>query len=102
AVVQRAQLGVVVAAGPELLDPGGREQVLLGAPRARKQAVGDLADERVPERVLVLAADRGRLLAADQLPALERAQQPAQRLAVAGDRLERPGPEPLADDGRVD
>src|SRR5205814_1253740 len=41
----------------ERVDPGGGPLVPLGAHSARDLSVGDIADEDVAERVLVLAAD---------------------------------------------
>src|SRR5581483_11481176 len=70
--------------------------------RTRHLAVGDVADEQVAERVLELAGDRGRAVAADELLPLELVQAPLElALLAAGERGERPGPERLADDGRV-
>ena len=72
-VVVREQLGVS-SARPERLDPLRRAPVLLGPRGARDLAVGDVAHEHVPERVLALAGDRRAALAADELLALERVQ----------------------------
>ena len=52
-------LGVVTRTPAcHLLDPLGGGDMLVGARRARDLLVGDVADERVPERELVLALDR--------------------------------------------
>jgi len=49
----------VILRPPERLDPLGRQPVLLRAGGARDLAVGDVADEQVPEGVLRLVGDRG-------------------------------------------
>jgi hypothetical protein len=70
----------------------------VGALRARELSVGHVADEDVPERVLVLALDRGAALPPDELLALESVEQPIQLIALT---TERAGPEDLAHDRRV-
>jgi hypothetical protein len=69
-VVVSQHLRVVLSA-PEPLDPARGGEVLAGALGARDLAVGDVPDEEVPERVLVLAGDAARALAADELLPLE-------------------------------
>src|SRR5581483_696055 len=97
-VVVREHLRVVLLAA-QALDPAGREAVLPRPVRTRHLAVGDVADEQVAERVLELAGDRGRAVAADELLPLELVQAPLElALLAAGERGERPGPERLADD----
>src|SRR5581483_7401806 len=92
----------VVLAAPQRLDPLRGGEVLTGAFGTRNLAVGDVADEQVPERILVLAGDATRPLAADELLPLELVQAHDESRSVrAVERRERAGPEALPDDGRV-
>ncbi len=76
--------------------------MLVGPSRTRDLAVGDLADEQVPEGVLALAPDRRLPVASDELPPLELVQAALEPPAlVAGDGGERAEPEDLAEDGGV-
>ena len=89
-------LGVVLRPA-ERLDPGRRALVALRSGAPGDLAVGDVADEQVPERVLVLAAHRGAPLAADELLPLERVQ-PLLRVLRAralADRADGAEPEDL-------
>ena len=93
---------VVGAVARERADPLGAEAMLVDAPRARDLPVGDVADERVQERVLRLAGDRGAALAADELLPLERVERLVElELHAAADRGQPGGPEDLADHGGV-
>ena len=74
----REHLGVVLAPA-ELLDPAGGEEVLLGPLGSRDLAVRDVPDEQVAERVLAVAVDGARPLAADELLPLERVQPALER-----------------------
>ena len=56
-VVVRKEIRKVLAALGQLLDPLRGAPVLLRPLRARNLAVGDVADEDVAERELVLSAD---------------------------------------------
>src|SRR5205085_6593071 len=76
--------------------------MLLAALAARNLAVGDVAEEHVPECVLVLPGDRRTTSALHELLALE----PVQHLLghrpwEFGDDLERTHPEHLPYDGRA-
>ena len=92
----------VVLAPAERLDPRRRALVPLGAARARDLPVRDVADEHVPERVLLFTADRRAALAPDELLPLERVQRvlclSAFELADSAHRAE---PEDLPEDRRV-
>ena len=55
-VVMSQQVGEVVAPLRERLDPLGRAPMLLCALSSRDLAIGDVTDEHVAERVLVLSA----------------------------------------------
>src|SRR5262245_65305138 len=90
-VVVGQLLGLVLTT-TELLDPGCRGEVLRGAVGARDLPVGDVANEQVAERVLAVLDDRGRALAADELPAAEVVQSPLEITAPdAGEECERTG-----------
>jgi hypothetical protein len=98
-VVVREHLGVVLAP-PELLDPGGGKEVLLGAVLPRDLPVRDVAHEQVAEGVLAVALDGAAALPPDELLPLQGAQP----------RVERPpavqphqcaGPETRADHRRI-
>ena len=67
----RDELGMIIGAA-QRLDPVGRAHVLLASRRAWDLAVGDVADEHVPEHVLRLAADSRAALAAQDPLAVER------------------------------
>ena len=94
-VVEDEDLGVVV--DPllcRLLDPGGCGDVLLGARRTRDLLIRDVADERVPERELVLALDRGEANRADELATHELVEVAPHLVAIAfADRREGAAPE---------
>ena len=86
----------------ERLDPGSGEAMLLRPPPPRDLAVGDVANEDVPEGVLRLAVDRGAAVAPDEPLALEREQpllDPPARQASEGH--EGACPERPADDRSV-
>jgi hypothetical protein len=101
-IVVREHLGAVLAIRAQRLDPLGRELVLLRPQGARDLAVGDVANEHVPERVLSLGRNRGAPLAPHELLALEPVQalldRPALEPVHGG---ERSAPEDLPDHGRV-
>ena len=61
--------------GREGLDPCGGRAMLRGAVRARNLPVGDVADERVRERVLLLSRHRAAPLAPDELLPEQRAEE---------------------------
>ena len=76
--------------------------VELAASRPREELVGDVADQHVLERVLVVALDRRDSLAPDQVAALEVLEQLGQAVADIGHALEAALPEHLALHGGVD
>jgi hypothetical protein len=85
-----------VVRGPaEALDPLRDAAVLLRAVGPRDLPVGDVADERVRERELGLALDRGALLPAYEALALEGMEHRAGFALVASERSD---PEHLAQD----
>ena len=86
----------MVLASAELLDPAGGEEVLLRPLASGNLAVGDVADEQMPEGVFAVALDSASALATDELLALERVQSVVERLP-AGQRGQRTGPEARAD-----
>ncbi len=69
-VVMREKLGKIFWPA-ECFEPVCDAAVLLATLRARDLLVCDLADERMPERVLRLAGDGAPPLALDELPSLE-------------------------------
>ena len=73
----------VVLGAAERLDPLCSGQVLVRALRTRDLLVRDVADERVPKDVLVLACDRAPPLAAHELLARERVQSVLERPPLA-------------------
>ena len=78
----RDRLGVIVRAA-ERLRPLRNEEMALRAPRARNLLVGNVAGERVPERVLPCGSDIGATITPEKLSPLE----------AAEDALDlRPGP----------
>ena len=84
------------------LDPSRRRLVLRRPADPRDLAVGDVADEHVPEAVLGLAGHRALPGRPDELRPGELVQAGADRLLVAvADRRERACPEDLADNGGV-
>src|SRR5690242_12998105 len=92
----------VVLGTAERVEPRSRALVPLGAGAARDLAVGDLADEHVAERVLLLPADRGTALPAHELLPLERVQPlPGSLQLVVSDRAYGTEPEDLAEHRRV-
>ncbi len=110
-VVERDRLAEVVreqvcdildaAAGP-LLDPVCGGQVLLRTLRPRDLPVGDVPNERVPERDLPLALHRRRARRADELSPLELVQAGLDLLLRrTADRGHGPAPEDLPENGRV-
>ena len=66
---------VVGTSRGQRLDPASHGHMLRGARGARNLPVGDLAHDRMQERVLGLARQRGATLAANELFTLERVQQ---------------------------
>ena len=102
-VVMREHLDAVFrAVARQRADPLRGEAVLVHAARARDLSVGDVADERVQERILGFARDGRAALAADELLPLERVQRLVElELDTAADRGQPCGPEDLADHGRV-
>jgi hypothetical protein len=101
-VVVRQHLGLVFRTiGGERLDPRSREAMLLGTIGPRDLAVGDVADEDVPERELGLADNRRTAGAADEVFRLEGMKKLCRRLPLprshGGHGAE---PEDLANHGR--
>lgn len=97
------EIGVVGdALACHLLDPVGGAAVLRRALGARNLAIGDVADQGVPEDVLRLILYRGRPRPSHELLACELMEPFANvfRVAIAH-RFERTGPEDLAEHGRV-
>ncbi len=103
AEVVREQLRHVRDAVPgQPLDPGGGRPVLPDPRGPRDLAVGDVADQRVPERVLRLPLDRGAPRLPDELLPGELVHGLADdRLVHAGHRGEGARPEHLPHDRRV-
>jgi hypothetical protein len=66
----------------QVLQPLGSRPVPAHPPGPGDLGVGDVPDDRVPERVLVLALDRGHLGRPDQLLALQLLKLFLQRLLV--------------------
>ena len=84
------------------LDPGGRRAVTARPLRPRDLAVGDVAHEQVPERVLALPLHRARPGGADELLAGKLVQRQLELARVAAAHLgQRARPEHLPEHGRV-
>ena len=101
--VMSQEVGVVGHAfAGHLLEPVGSSLVLGGPRTTRDLAVGDVADQRVPERVFGLTFDRRQPCRAQELLAGQLMEALADVLATAlAHRLECSRPEDLADDGSV-
>ena len=91
----REQRCVLVAALARPLDPLRKAGMELGAARLREALVGDLARQRVLERVFGLALERGPRAPADEVTVLEDAEV---GLLLAEQLVHRAGPEDSADD----
>ena len=84
-------------------DPGGRREVLRDPSGSRERAIGDVANERVPERVLGLALHGGRKRGSCQFPARQVCE-----CRIEGRRVPRPErrnrarPEGPADDRGIE
>jgi hypothetical protein len=93
------------ALGPvrgQTLDPLGGPPVLVGPRRPQDLAVGDVADQGVPERVLGLAGHPRARSPRQELARLQPVKAGLQAGPVpAGDRGQRPQPADLAEHGRV-
>ena len=84
------------------LDPGGRGAVPARALRPGDLAVGDIADEQMPEGVLALALHRAHPGRADELLASQLVQRKFELgLIAAADLGQRAHPEHLPEHGRV-
>src|SRR5204862_4588801 len=101
-VVVGDQLGEVLAAARQGLEPFGGPAMLLGASGARDLAIGHVTDERVAERVRRLAGDRRAGLAPEELLPLQRLKTLFPREArKPAESRERAGPRRAPDDGGV-
>jgi hypothetical protein len=97
------QLGPALGpVGGQPPDPLGGPPVLVGPLRPQHLAVGDVADQGVPEGVLDLAGHPRGGGALQELAGLQAAQARLQlRAAAAGELGQRPQPADLAEHGRV-
>ena len=102
-VVMREELRVIGEAPLRLpLDPLGGLDVLLAARGARDLLVGDIADQHMPERELLLVAHRRDSRGSDELAAHELTQARENVVTVTSShRGERTRPEHLPENGRV-
>ncbi len=90
-IVVRQHLGVVLGAA-ERLEPFRSRSMLVRALGSRDLLVRDVAYERVPECVLVLARDRAPTLAAHEFLASERVEPRLERPALASERAQPEDP----------
>ena len=97
-VVGEKRRVLVAAVLGESFEPSGEACVQTGSTRPRKTGVGDLARERMLDRVLALPGDRRCRAQANEVPFLERVE-----VRLTGDEfVDRSGPEHAADDrGRL-
>ena len=99
-VVVREKLGPVLRPHARL-EPLGGPLVPLSSGRAGDLPIRDVAHEDVPERVLLIALDRGAPVTSHELLAFERAQRVVHALGRTARAEQRAAPKHLSDDSGV-